>query len=163
MGGRLALSFAHRYPDATSEVVAISSHVGLEKTKRLERQKFEAYWLKKLSTLSVDQFLDLWYSQPLFATLKRSSHFQAMLERRRVVDFDHQAALFERYRLSSQPNLWPHLSEMPVQFIYGSEDERYRPMHKRLIKQGIKSTLIGGAGHAIHLENPEELWIKLQP
>lgn len=142
--------FAARYPKRVKKLILLSTNPGIDDTERRKRALWEDRWLK---TMERADFIDEWYGQPLFDSLRRSAHFPALLKNRRNVDLVKSARLFECYRLSTQPNLWDHLPDLPVTFLMGEIDKKYLMIYNRLSSMGVKCHLVEG-GHAFHLENP---------
>lgn len=151
MGGRIALMFAATYPERVKKLIILSAHPGLDDRERGARKNWEEEWLSKMEDRL--NFLKLWYGQPLFKSLKASPHFQKILLRRTQVDLARQSSLFKGYRLSDQKSFWPDLVNLPVTFFFGGKDEKFLPIHNRLVKMNIKSHIIQDGGHAFHLEN----------
>ncbi len=149
MGGRIALQFAHKYPEYVKEVIAISANPGIPKEEIPARILWENKWLKAIEE---PNFLEKWYAQPLFDSLRESENYPAMLEERKKVDLKEASKLFDHYRLSKQPNLWNELPNMPVRFLFGALDRKYLAIHNRLKTMGIPSEIIPDCGHAIPTE-----------
>ncbi|GAB5411925.1 MAG: hypothetical protein ChlgKO_10390 [Chlamydiales bacterium] len=151
MGGRIALQFAHKYPEYVKEAIAISANPGIPEKEIPARILWENKWLKAIEE---PNFLEKWYAQPLFDSLRESENYPAMLEERKKVDLKKASKLFDHYRLSKQPNLWKELPNMPVRFLFGTLDTKYLTFHNRLLAMGITSELIPDCGHAIPTEAP---------
>jgi len=133
MGGRIALGM--RNP-----AIAISAHPGL--TFSDQNPNMET-WIDKLQTASFSEFLEAWYAQPLFETLRAHPQFPQIIRRRLSVD--PQTALRQ---LQNHP-LQPFSRAVP--FLYGEYDLKYRNLYAN-----FPSTCIKRSGHACHLENPKE-------
>ncbi|MDX8430567.1 MAG: alpha/beta fold hydrolase [Candidatus Algichlamydia australiensis] len=155
MGGRIALMFTHQYPEAVKEVIAISANPGIDPSEIPKRILWEKKWL---AVMKQSDFIEKWYAQPLFASLRNSKNFPEMLQRRKQVNLEEAHKLFAHYRLSKQPNLWEKLPEMPVRFVFGELDEKYLPIHERLLRMGIESQLVPNCGHAIPVEVPHRVF-----
>lgn len=151
MGGRIALQFAHKYPEYVKEVIAISANPGIPKEEIPARVQWEEKWLKAMIE---PNFLEKWYAQPLFDLLRKSKNYPAMLEERKKVDLKQASKHFDHYRLSKQPNLWKELPYMPVRFLFGELDTKYLAFHNRLKKMGVPTELVPDCGHAIPTEAP---------
>lgn len=161
MGGRLALSFALRYPERCERVVIESASPGLANPdEREQRRCWDAARAVELETWEFSRFLHTWYAQPLFATLKQDpDRFASILERRRQNDPIGLARSMRGMGTGAQPSLWPELAQldMPVLAISGELDEKYRKTMEdmvRLCKKG-RHIVVRGAGHNVHTENPE--------
>ena len=149
MGGRIALQFAHKYPDYVKEVIAISANPGIPNEEIPARILWEDKWLKAIEE---PNFLEKWYAQPLFDSLRASKNYPEMLKERKKIDLKEASKHFDHYRLSKQPNLWKALPNMPVRFFFGALDTKYLTIHNRLKTMGIPSEIIPDCGHAIPTE-----------
>lgn len=142
MGGRIALS-------SPLPKILISTHPGLsspeEKALRLTSDQI---WIDKLQTLSLPEFLTEWYAQSLFDSLRAHPSFPNILERRLKQD---PATLL--HQLKSH-----FLSQQTFQkkglFVHGAHDGKFKFLYDNL---QIPSLEIPDAGHACHLENPQEV------
>jgi len=146
MGGRLALQYASQFPEKIASLIILSAHPGLqtleEKEKKLEE---DTKWAKKLLNLPIDEFLSQWYDQPLFQSYKpdfsmRRNHNPKAL-----------AAALLHYSLSKQTFYKPS----HALYLVGEKDQKYRSLYP-------EATLIPGAGHAVHLENPKAVATVIQ-
>ncbi len=106
----------------------------------------------------VDAFLDRWLRQPLFATLPPEA---AGVETRRAGNT--VATLTHALRAlgpGTQEPLWDRLGDLapPLLPIAGTLDEKYVDIAFEMAERvgpDVHPVLIGGAGHAVHLEQPE--------
>ncbi len=87
-GGRLALALKACFPNTFARTIVLSGHPGIANPKdRLIRYKQDLIWAKCLRTLPMQEFLDLWYMQPIFASLrKKESLFRTVIEKRLIQD-----------------------------------------------------------------------------
>lgn len=142
MGGRLALQYAIQNPHRIASLTLLSAHPGFkteeEKRKRLEK---DTHWANLLQTLSIDAFLKLWYSQPLFQTL------QPNWDRRRQQNPKELAQALLHYSLGKQIHCLPFLPKN-TQALIGEWDVSYHTLYPNPI-------FIEKAGHSLHLENPQ--------
>ncbi len=147
MGGRIALKMHALYPEKFPHLILLSTHLGFksEEEKTIRTQQ-NAFWIQALENLSVDAFLEKWYAQDLFASLRKNKElFACVLKRRKKMDPILQRQLLERFSLQAY-------QEPPKDsaFIFGQEDLKYAQHYSTLSgAQGIQD-----AGHAIHIENP---------
>jgi 2-succinyl-6-hydroxy-2,4-cyclohexadiene-1-carboxylate synthase len=143
MGGRIALG-------STLPKIIISAHPGLqteeEKTVQAMREK---YWLEKLKAVPLPEFLDEWYAQPLFTSLRASPMYSEMLKRRLQQNPQTLINELENHSLVQQSVIL-----RDVFFIHGEYDKSYRDLYERL---EIPSIEIPKAGHACHLENAADV------
>jgi 2-succinyl-6-hydroxy-2,4-cyclohexadiene-1-carboxylate synthase len=144
MGGRLALQFAALYPEKINSLMLISSHLGL-KSGQQNRLAKDRTLAQKLLSLPIDEFLTIWYDQPIFKTLVAKMDIRSM---RKNQNPENLARALEAYSLGRQPDL----SHIPSRLIVGELDHEYRAHY-----HPYPHTIIPNAGHAVHLENPQAL------
>ncbi|MBI2743154.1 MAG: alpha/beta fold hydrolase [Chlamydiales bacterium] len=151
MGGRLALSAMRQLPLTFPKVIAISADPGIAGCNTAKAAE-ELKWERLLKTAPFEKFLELWYEQPLFSSLKKKKElFTEMLERRKKQD---PRTLAAALRLFSQSRLKP-ASTIPREafFICGEEDLKYRELYTILLAAD-RFVTIPNCGHALHLEDP---------
>ncbi|HTV12682.1 MAG TPA: alpha/beta fold hydrolase [Acidimicrobiales bacterium] len=163
MGGRTALHVALAFPRQVERLVLISGTAGIDDPQEREaRRRADNERAEAIEREGVDHFLTDWLSQPLFATLepKRSD-----LQDRRQNTAAGLASSLRKAGAGAQGTLWPRLHELggrslPTLVIAGALDERYSAIARRLVAgigQSAELYLVEGAGHACHLEKPEEV------
>ncbi len=154
MGGRLALHYSSLKPDWFSSLTLISTNPGLlsEEEKR-ERILWEKEWLLKMETLSVEQFVREWYSQPAFLGFRPPA-------RRFQQDKDSMVKIFRKFSIANLPPLWDHLLQSPcrVQMIFGGLDKKYMNLKRKIEeidtdKRIVLKTILNRS-HALHLNSP---------
>ena len=161
MGGRLALYLALGHPERCRALVVESGSPGLaSERERQGRREWDESKAWELEREGLDTFLNNWYRQPLFQSIRRNeARFAALVERRR-----HNApvGLARSLRLmgtGSQPSLWPQLPGLrfPWLAVAGELDSRYRKTTQDMVSLSETGTLatIPDAGHNTHFENPE--------
>ena len=161
MGARLCLQLALDRPDLAESLVLMSGTAGLTGAlERNRRQEHDERLANDVQTMGVGPFLDRWLDQRLFETLPRDA---AQLEIRTrgntVARLQHQ---LRELGQGTQPPLWDRLGslEMPVLVMCGQWDRTYSDLATRLAGAiGANATLvvIPKAGHAVHLERPQEV------
>jgi len=147
MGGRIALQM---HPSKWKAVIVLGAHPGIaEENERKERRKIDEIWANRLENLPFAECLDLWYAQPLFATLKEHPCYPSILKRRAQEDPQRWAHILRLY----SAGVLPPLSQLPSNlfFLYGAYDEKYKRLYQKL---GLPAVEIPQSGHAAHLENP---------
>lgn len=159
MGGRYALHVALRHPEVTERLILVSATAGIDDpAERAARRRSDDALADRVEAEGLEPFLRSWLAQPLFASLPAEA---AQLENR----LDGTAAgLASSLRLAgtgTQEPLWDrlHRLSMPVLVIAGGRDTKYRALAGRLaeaIGPRAQVRIIEGAGHACHLEKPEE-------
>jgi 2-succinyl-6-hydroxy-2,4-cyclohexadiene-1-carboxylate synthase len=159
MGGRLCLRLALDDPDLVRGLVLLSSSPGIADTaERAARRKADEELALEIERNGVDAFLTRWVRQPLFASLPREA---AGLDERRAGNT--VATLTHALRALGpgvQEPLWGRLGELEPPFlpVAGSLDEKYVDIAFEMaasVGPDVHPMLIGGAGHAVHLEQPD--------
>ena len=139
MGGRVTL------PSSLPKIV-ISGHPGLRtEEEKIARKASEQLWIQKLKTVSITQFFDEWYAQPLFDSLKKHPSFPLILERRIKKSPELLIQQIESHSLRNQPTLFKNTI-----FLHGEYDTVYKDLYKQ---HKIPSLEIPKSGHACHVEN----------
>lgn len=166
MGGRFALHVALRHPAAVSRLVLVSATAGMDDAgEREARRESDEALAERIESEGVEAFVRDWLAQPLFATLPAEA---AAVESRLGST---PAGLASSLRLAGtgcQRPLWSELNtlDMPVLIVAGELDVKYTSLARRLV-DGIgpnaRLHLIAGAGHACHLEKPDEFLAALTP
>ena len=160
LGGRLALHVAIHTPDAVDKLVLIGATAGIEDdTERAARRAADEELAQQLERDGVEALLDRWLANPLFATLPRD---RASLDDRRRNTAAGLAASLRMMGTGMQRPLWDRLCDVhqPVLFITGALDAKFTALANRMAElwggQAEVAT-VGGAGHAVHLERPDEV------
>ncbi|MEX0767100.1 MAG: alpha/beta fold hydrolase [Microthrixaceae bacterium] len=158
MGGRLCLQAAVSHPELFQSLVLIGATAGIDDPiERSQRQNWDRQQAESLVEVGLDEFLDSWLEQPMFAGLTEDMRFH---EERRSNTVGGLAASLEFAGTGSMTPLWDQLRVIrcPVLVITGSNDVRYSQIAERLVEHigsNASSMTIASAGHAAHLEQPE--------
>lgn len=161
MGGRLALWLALSHPRRCRGLVLESASPGIDSEReRKRRRKWDESKALRLERQGLHDFLEEWYRQPLFHSIRRNgTRFAAMMERRRRGDPDALARSLRRMGTGSQVSLWPRLAELPRPWlaVAGELDPAYGKTMRDMVSLSDKGRLatIPDAGHNTHFENPE--------
>jgi 2-succinyl-6-hydroxy-2,4-cyclohexadiene-1-carboxylate synthase len=146
-GGRVALHFALAHRERLSGLVLLSATLGIsdEQERRARRTRDDSL-ADHLEVVGADAFLGEWLAQPLFAALPSDPAERAA----RSTDARGLADSLRRSGTGTQRSLGDALA--------GSNDakfvtEAYR-LHDALANSEV--VLIEDAGHAAHLERPDE-------
>ncbi|MEX2269493.1 MAG: alpha/beta fold hydrolase, partial [Acidimicrobiia bacterium] len=107
----------------------------------------------------VEKFLEHWLSQRLFETLPREA---AMINDRRRNTLHGLAHQLRALGQAAHEPMWDRLSslEMPVLIVCGQWDRAYTEIAEKTgaaIGSNARVVTIDKAGHALHLERPDEL------
>ncbi|MGZ4725128.1 MAG: alpha/beta fold hydrolase [Ilumatobacteraceae bacterium] len=159
MGGRLCLHAAVMHPQLVRGVALVGATAGIaDESERSRRRGADDQLAATIERIGVDAFLDEWLAQPLFAGLIVDDQQRA--DRRR----NSAGGLATSLRLAGtgvQDSLWSRLDEldMPVLAIAGELDDKYAAIGRQLaasVPDG-RFAEITGAGHAAHLQDPDQL------
>jgi 2-succinyl-6-hydroxy-2,4-cyclohexadiene-1-carboxylate synthase len=159
MGGRFALHVALRHPRLVQKLVLVSSTAGLDDPEaRAARRATDLALAERVEAEGVEPFLRWWLAQPLFATLPSS---QAEIETRLEGTAAGLAASLRRAGTGTQDPLWDRLHSlaMPVLIVAGRLDTKFLALAERMneaIGANASVAVIEGAGHACHLERPDD-------
>ncbi len=156
LGGRFALQAALAEPARVRRLVLVSTTAGIEDpAARLERRRRDEALADEIErSNSLEHFLSRWLANPMFATLAPGA---AQIDERRR---NSPAGLASSLRLAgvgAQPPLWDDLGAltMPVLCLAGANDPRFLAHGARIARAtGGCFSVIPGAGHAAHLEQP---------
>lgn len=171
MGGRLCLRLAVDHPHLVERLVLIGASPGIDDERaRARRRADDEHLAQRLEQLGLERFLDEWLAQPLFRSLPTSSADRAGRLGNTVAGL---AASLRLAGTGAQAPLWHRLGElsMPVLLLVGALDDKFGEIAERMAHAIPGATLerIAGAGHAAHLERPNETarvvlrWIAAQP
>lgn len=156
-GARVALHVALRHPDRIGQLVVLGASRGLaEASLRAARRQLDERWAQLVEREGTEQFLDAWLAQPLFATLSahdderdaRSVNAAGLASSLRHAGTGTQAWLGEQLPLITAPTL----------AFAGALDTKFS-LEARAIADGVSQgsyALIDNAGHAAHLEQPDD-------
>lgn len=163
MGGRVALSAALALPDRTSAVIIEGGSPGLalyeERESRARSDESLASWIEKVG---IDEFVAYWETLPLFTSQARLS-LETRESLRRMRLCNKSLGLANTLRglgVGVQPPLHQRLTALavPTLFITGDEDINFVTIAQEMRNLVDNSQIrhISAAGHAPHLEQPEE-------
>jgi len=141
MGGRIVLRYPH-------PKIILSAHPGLQDPQeKQKRQQTDLEWIRTIETHPFHAFLEKWYAQPLFDSLRAHPHFPKIFSRRLKLDPQKAIQQLKEESLSSQ-----NYTSSNAIFLHGEKDLKYAALYTKLHLNAIS---IKGAGHAIHLESPK--------
>jgi 2-succinyl-6-hydroxy-2,4-cyclohexadiene-1-carboxylate synthase len=158
MGGRLCLHLALASPSRVERLVLIGTTPGIEDAdERNARRASDDRMADDIERVGIPAFLDRWLSQPLFSRLASA---EADIESRLTNTPDGLASSLRLAGTGTQPPLWSRLAQlaMPVLVMAGEHDTKFMAIGRRMADIIPDATLavIGGAGHAVHLERPAQ-------
>ena len=159
MGGRLALAATLSAPTDLRAAVIISSSAGLEsEEERRRRRALDEQRARQLVSLGAPAFLEEWYRQPLFASLrKQPALLKKLIDQRRGLPNEWARALCG-LSVAEQPSYWDRLptSLVPALFVAGQEDPAYAVHARRAADLSPRGSLfmVPAAGHLPQEEAP---------
>ena len=170
MGGRLALYLTIYFPQYFHKVVLESASAGLrtaaEKSNRLAKDQKLATELEHLKHHDFRLFLENWYQQSIFASLRSHPNFPQMLEKRLNNSPAQLAKSLRNLSIGMQPSLWEKLSEneVPLLLLVGELDLKFVQVNQQMQQLCKLSQLqiVPNCGHNIHFENPNLFIEKIQ-
>ncbi len=157
MGGRLTLALMLTRPELIKSATIISSSPGLkDEGSRIERAKRDDQLAIRIRE-DFPRFLDDWYSMPMFAPLKESPAFPALIEARLKNNPENLGSSLQDLSTGRQPSYWEKLrnNRIPVRFFAGEKDTKYVEIGRQMVNlcpcSGLE--IFPGCGHTLHIEN----------
>jgi 2-succinyl-6-hydroxy-2,4-cyclohexadiene-1-carboxylate synthase len=161
MGGRIALYTA--FSGFFRALVLESASPGLEdQTSREQRRFSDEALAASIERDGVQAFIDRWEKLPLFASQNTlPPEAREALRRQRLSNRASGLAQSLRgFGTGAQPSLHARLPALhiPVLLIAGELDKKFTAIARSMAQALPQSQLriVPGAGHAVHLERPEE-------
>lgn len=160
LGGRVALHTALRHPGHFRGLVVESTSPGIEdETERKTRFEQDSIWAEKLRGGDMRAFLTDWYRQPVFSYLG-TEVIEKIINKKSSNDPHQLADAMLKLSQGLQTPLWDRLPEWtkPTLLVTGELDVKYCRILEKAHTLIPNSTLsiIPGAGHIVHLEQPED-------
>ena len=163
MGGRIALSYAIKYPSRVQILMLESASPGLRtEQERRGRKEADEALANNIQLNGVASFVDMWESIPLFASQKRlPQHIQQSIREERLQQNEQGLANSLRgIGTGVMPPMWDelHTLSMPVTLITGALDTKFVDIAREMtiFIQKVRHLIVNDVGHAIHVENPAE-------
>jgi 2-succinyl-6-hydroxy-2,4-cyclohexadiene-1-carboxylate synthase len=158
MGGRLALYLAIHYPQKFNKIVLESASPGLKtELERRKRQESDDRLAAAMLQEGMEKFVEKWYDQSLFRTLKSQTHFNSLLKERIRNEPAGLALSLRLLGTGSQPSLWPELKKikMSILLLVGEYDLKFRRIAEEMQKENSRFfvKVIDNSGHTVHFEN----------
>lgn len=158
MGGRLALYLTINFPDRFTKVVLESASPGLKtKEEQLLRIARDSQLAEELETKDFRTFLNNWYEQPIFSSLKKYMDFDSIIERRLENKPSELAKSLRNLSTGIQPSLWEKIkdNQIPLLLLVGEYDDKFKLVNQEMaaISKVSQLKLIRNSGHNIHWEN----------
>ena len=161
MGGRLCLRLALDRPAVVERLVLISASPGIAgAAEREQRRAADERLAQEAEREGVSVFIDRWLAQPMFETLSReAAMIDDRLRRNTPYRIAHQLRALGQ---AAHDSLWPRLGDldMPTLIVTGAYDRKYGEVGVRMaaaIGANARTVTVPRAGHAVHLERPDEV------
>jgi 2-succinyl-6-hydroxy-2,4-cyclohexadiene-1-carboxylate synthase len=140
-------------------LVLIGATAGIaDDHQRAERVAADAALAAKVEEVGVEAFVDEWLAGPMFTRLPEDPEGRRQRLANRA---DGLASSLRLAGAGAQAPLWDRLRtvEVPVLVLAGADDHKFAAIGERLADAlpNATHTLIDGAGHAAHLEQPERV------
>lgn len=163
MGGRVALSYAVRFPKRLKCLILESSSPGLrtEEERAARRQSDEAL-ADEIEEKGIRWFVEKWENLPLFSTQKQMPEEvqQAVRDERLSQSETGLANSLRGMGTGTQPSVWNKLIRLsiPVILVTGELDKKFIGIAEQMMNllPNAEHITVPNAGHSIHVENPEQ-------
>lgn len=166
MGARFCLHLALSNPELVAGLVLVGGTAGIEDpAERAARRQQDLRTADRIRAEGLEDFLDAWLRQPLFADL---SPAQAFRSERLANTVEGLVSSLEQAGTGAQDPSWDKLARlaMPVLVVAGARDAKFTALGQRMAAAiGPNATFaeVAGAGHAAHLEQPAAFLAVLRP
>jgi 2-succinyl-6-hydroxy-2,4-cyclohexadiene-1-carboxylate synthase len=161
MGGRVALHFALARPARVERLVLIGASPGIsDPAERAERRRTDELLAAELERSTIEQFAARWSRTPVLADQPPEVREAATKDRLRNTTAGLARAL-RGLGTGALPPVWDRLAglRMPVALVVGERDQKFRAVAEQMASAIDAATVavVSGAGHAVHLEAPNEV------
>jgi 2-succinyl-6-hydroxy-2,4-cyclohexadiene-1-carboxylate synthase len=158
MGGRLALHIALALPARVRRLILIGASPGIEDAgDRARRRAADERLAGELETMTITQLAERWAETPVLADQPPAVRAAAHRDRLCSTPAGLAAAL-RGLGTGALPSLWGRLGEVmvPVELVVGERDHRFRATAEKMAAAlpAARLSVVAGAGHAVHLEDP---------
>lgn len=162
MGARSALQIANQFPSNVSGLILEGVSPGLiNKTERTLRIDADEKLADQIISFGIEKFVDYWESIPLWQTQTHLPQgIKANLREQRLQNDPIGLANSLRGMGAGAQEPINDLSviKVPILFVCGSLDKKFCDIASKLLigLENGEINIIDGAGHAVHLECPNE-------
>jgi isochorismate synthase/2-succinyl-5-enolpyruvyl-6-hydroxy-3-cyclohexene-1-carboxylate synthase/2-succinyl-6-hydroxy-2,4-cyclohexadiene-1-carboxylate synthase/O-succinylbenzoate synthase len=168
MGARIALYLALHHSDQVAAVISIAGSPGLEDSSaRKSRAASDESLAETLRAGGLELFVESWYQQPLWASLRKHPNFEAIkVERKQHTNCEALADLLASLSVGHQPSLWDKLSNItiPALLIAGDQDTKFLKLaHKMCGRSHQRAGKVTQRSRkAVRSVGREERWVSSQ-
>jgi 2-succinyl-6-hydroxy-2,4-cyclohexadiene-1-carboxylate synthase len=162
LGGRAALRFALRHPARTAALMLESASPGIaDPVERAERIASDMALADSIEADGVVAFIGRWERLPLWASQTAPDEARARLRAQRLTNrADGLANSLRGAGTGAEPTVAGQLVDLhvPTLLLAGAFDSKFVAL-THLMRASIpqaRVTIMAGAGHAMHLEKPDE-------
>lgn len=163
MGGRAALTYAVKHADKLCGLILESTSAGIADEKmREERVRSDEKIIKLIEEKPLEEFVEFWMNQDLFATLK-SLPQEKLIKIKNLKLKIKKIGLINSLKGFGTGVLPPlhnklQLVNCKTLLVSGELDTKFTQINSELIKSfpSAKHVVIKNAGHNVHFEKPEE-------
>ncbi|KAA3613298.1 MAG: 2-succinyl-6-hydroxy-2,4-cyclohexadiene-1-carboxylate synthase [Calditrichaeota bacterium] len=165
MGGRLGFYLAAHYQKFFDKIVLESASPGLQTdAEKQQRIKQDAEIAQKLESLPFQDFLDYWYTLPLFGSLRKHERLGHLKKVRQTVYTEGLIFSLRKMGTGVMPNLWPELHNItnPVLLLTGDLDKKFENINREINEKlpDGRHQIIRAAGHNLHFEQ-QKIFIEI--
>ncbi len=160
MGGRAAYRLALDHADRVKRLVIESASPGLIlENERHARRQADERWVSKLRSMTMAGFIEEWYRQPLFDSLRsRGGIYREIVEHRQYNQPEELIRSLNTMGVAEQESMWDDLPRLTPEtlLVSGELDKKYRVIANRVkgLCPRAQTAIVPGAGHNAHAENP---------
>lgn len=164
MGGRITMHGIAN--DCFSDLnicgaIVEGGNFGLQKeSDKQARLDNDRRWAQRFETEALGDVLSDWYQQPVFSSLNHEQR-QTLIAKRSANLGAAVATMLMATSLAKQSDLLPALQRQPIPICYlcGVNDKKFSQLAQ---SSGLMYRQVEGAGHNVHLEQPEAFAIQIQ-
>lgn len=156
LGGRIALDYtlSQRNPHQLGAILE-GANLGLQsEEERQARWQNDQDWVNRFQREPIEQVLNDWYQQPVFAHLTAEQR-EDLIAKRKQNQGNKIAEMLQATSLAKQPFFEPNKGAdfgKFMHFVIGEKDQKFRQQAE---KYQLSHRLIAHAGHNSHQENPQ--------
>ena len=163
LGARVALALCLRAPERVGRLVLESGSPGLRRRRdRVDRRRDDGALAEVIERDGLETFVRRWEALPLFEGLRGLPEKlrEGLHERRLSHRPEALAGSLRALSLGAQPSYWARLWTVraPTLLLTGRRDEKFTSIARAMAAEIplVWGHVFDGAGHAPHLESPEE-------